>query len=163
MISVSDYPDINKKLVEFGLVYPKTLAILPINLNLAKSKKDLFNSDTTPTVRVLWKKAGVVETPIEEKNTIPEFHQESFEWVGPTIFFASTVIAGNPEIIDLALKVISDYLADWFKGIVKEERKAKLDIVAPTKTGSYKAVHFDGDIEGLKELPKIIRSLKDEH
>ena len=162
MITIGDYPDIAKKLEEFDLTYPKTLAILPLNLNSATSKKDLFNSETTSTVRVLWKKAGVVETPIEGKNKIPELLQQSFEWIGPTIFFASTLITGHPELIDLAVRVISDYLTVLFKGIPKEEKKAKLDIVAETKNGSFKDIHYEGDIEGLKELPKVIRSLDDE-
>jgi hypothetical protein len=162
VIKVGDYLDLTKKLKEFDFVYPKSLAILPTNLDSAESKKDLVNSDSTSTVRILWRKAGVVETPIEDRNTIPELHQESFEWVGPTIIFAATLIAGNPELVELAIAVISDYLTEWLRGIVKEERKAKLRIVAQTKTGSYRDIHYDGDVEGLKELPKVIRSLNDE-
>ncbi len=162
MITVSDYLDLKKKLKEFDLIYPQKLAILPINLNKAKSKENLFNSETTSTVRILWKKAGVIETSIEGKNKIPELIEESFEWVGPTIFFASTLITGNPELVDLVMRIISDYLTEWFKGKVKEERKAKLHIVVQTKTGSYKDIKYDGDVEGLKELSKVVRSLDDE-
>jgi hypothetical protein len=133
-----------------------------MNIISAKSKKELLYAGTASTVRVLLKQAGIVETPIEKNKEIPELILESFDWVGPTVFFASTLITQNPDIVDKTIIAISDYLQEWFKGIPKQERNAQLDIVAETKTGSYKGIHYEGDVEGLKQLPKIIRSLHDE-
>jgi hypothetical protein len=163
MIKVVDYNNLNEQLKEFGLVVnPKTLVILPTNLSAAKSKKDLFYAETTSTVKVLFRQAGIVETPIEKTKEIPDLALESFDWIGPTIFFASTLINQNPDVTEKAISVISEYLQAWFKGISKPQRNVQLNIVTEKRTGSYKEIHYEGDVEGLKELPKIIRSLHDE-
>jgi hypothetical protein len=163
LIKTGDYPDIEKKLQNLGLNFPKSLALLPENLADAKEKKDLLNSATTPTVRVLLRQAGIVETPIEEENHIPRQYLESFDWFGPTIFLASTLISQNPEIVDKIISLIMEYLLKvFFRGIPKNKRNAKLHIVVQTKKGSFKKADYEGDAEGLKELPRIIRSLNDE-
>jgi hypothetical protein len=164
MLQVEEFPDIKKKAQELGCNVPKTIAILPRNFISAKSKVDLVNENTTTTVRVLWKQAGIIETPIEkEGEKIPELALNWFEWVGPTILFTSALITQNPQLVDIALGVISNYLTDWFKGLPKEQKKARLNIVEETRSGSYKRLQYEGDVEGLKELPKIVRSLHDEH
>jgi hypothetical protein len=163
MIKVDDCPNPREKLRAFGLVDPKTLAILPTNLNSAKNRKDLFYAETTPTVRVLFKQAGIVETPIEKDKEIPEFILESFDWVSPIIFFTSALISQNPDIVDTTISKIIDYLQEWFKGIPNQQRNVRLHIVTETKGGAHKAVDYEGDVAGLRELPKVIRSLHDEH
>lgn len=163
MIKVKEYLDVKKRAEELGCNIPNSLAILPRDFANAKSKGDLLHEDTTSTVRVLWKQEGVIETPIEKAGeSIPAILEESFYWVGPTIFFASTLIIQNPHLIDIALGVISNYLTDWFKGLTEGRKKATLDVVVETKSGSYKEIHYEGAIEGLEELPKVIRSLHDE-
>ena len=163
MIQIEDFPDVKNKAREMGCNVPETLAILPKNFISAKSKGELINEDTASTVRVLWKQAGIVETPIEkEGEKIPELVMNWFEWVGPTILFTSTLITQNPQLIDIALGVIANYLTDFFKGVPKGQKKAKLDFVEETKSGNYKRLHYEGDVEGMKDLPKIIRSLHDE-
>ena len=161
-IKVDDIPQLNEKIKSLGFDLPTGLAFLPRNIISAKAKADLVNAETTSTVRVLFKKAGLVETPLAKEEKIPELALASFDWVGPTIFLASTLITQNPQIVDVLISVLSDYLTNFFKGIAKEQRRAELDIVTQTKSGSYKDIHYDGDVEGLKELPKIIRSLHDE-
>jgi hypothetical protein len=163
MLQTEDFPDVKKKAEELGCNLPKTLAILPRNFASAKSKNDLVNEETASTVKVLWEQAGIIETPIEkEGEKIPEVVLNWFDWVGPTIFFTSALITQNPQLIDISLGVISNYLTDWFKGVPKEQRKVKLDIVEETRSGSSKKLLYEGDVDGLKDLPKIIRSLHDE-
>lgn len=163
MIKIEEYSNVDEKLRNLGLNFPKSLALLPENLDGAKEKKELINSATTPTVRVLLNQAGIVETPIEEKNDIPEQYLESFDWFGPTIFFASALVSQNPEIVDKTISVIMEYLLQvFFRGISERKRNVRLHLITQTKKGSYKKVDYDGDVEGLKELPKIVRSLNDE-
>jgi hypothetical protein len=163
MIEVEDFPDVKKIAQKIGCNVPETIAILPRNFTSAKSKEELRNQSTTSTIRVLWKEAGVIETPIEkEGEKIPEYVMNWFEWVGPTILVTSTLITQNPQLVELSLGVIANYLTDFFKGVPKKQKKAKLEIVAETKSGNYKRVRYEGDIDGIKELHKIIRSLHDE-
>ena len=160
---VEEFVDVKKKAQDLDCNIPDSIAVLPRNFENAKSKEDLVHEASTATIRVLWRQNSIIETPVEkEGEVIPFVVEEAFGWVGPLIFFASAVIAQNPHLIDISIGVISNYLTDWFKGVVDREKKVKLDIVVETKSGCYKKIQFEGPPEGLKELPEIIRSTHDE-
>ena len=163
MIQVEDYIDVKEKIGKLGLNRPVLLAILPRNFATAESREELVHEDTTPTIRVLWRQNGISETPIEkEREPFPIVLEESFEWVGPLILFTSTFITQNPQLVDLSFGVMANYLTDWFKGVRESEKTAKLDIIVEKENGTYKKIHYEGAPEGLKEMPKIIRSIRDE-
>jgi len=163
LIKVEEYFDVKKKAQDLDCNIPDSIAILPRNFENAKSKEDLVHEDTAATIRVLWKQNKIVETPLEkEGEAIPFVVEEAFGWIGPLIFFTSAVIAQNPYLIDISIGVISNYLTDWFKGLMDGEKEVSLDVVVETKSGSYTKIRYEGSPEGLKELPKIIRSMHDE-
>ena len=163
MAKVVDYFDVKKRALELDCAIPNSLAILPRNFENAKSKVDLVHENTTPTIRILWRQNNIVETPLEKKGeNISYVFEESFGWVSPLIFFTSVFIIQNPYLIDVAIGVISNYLTDWFKGISDKEKKVSLNIVEETRSGSYKKIDYSGPLEGLQELPAIIRSIHDE-
>jgi hypothetical protein len=163
MVEVKDYIDVKKRAEDLKCNVPDSMAILPRNFENAKTKEELIHEDATATIRVLWNNEGIVETPIEkEGESIPFVVENAFEWIGPLILFTSTLVTQNPQLIDVSLGVISNYLTDWFKGVRRSERTAKLDVVVEKRNGSYKKIHYEGSPEGLKELPKIIRSVHDE-
>jgi hypothetical protein len=160
---IEDSINVKQKAQDLNCNIPTSIAILPRNFENAPSKDELVHADTTSTIRVLWRQNGIIETPIEkETESIPFVVEESFEWIGPIIFFTATFISQNPHLIDISIGVISNYLTDWFKGIRKEERKTKLDIIVETPSGVYKKIRYEGSPDGLKDLPGIIRSIKDE-
>jgi hypothetical protein len=162
-IKVEEGFDVKKRAEELGCSIPNLITVLPRNFADAKSKEELVYEDETPTVRTLWRTNGVMETPIEKKGEkIPYAVEESFDWVGPMIFVASQFITQNPSLLDTAISIILTYLADWFKGLPSNQKKAKLQVIVETKSGTYKKVGYEGPPEGLAELPKIIRSLHDE-
>ena len=68
-------------------------------------------------------------------------------------------LSQNPNAISVAIGVISNYLTDWFKGTVGDKR-VRLDIVVEIEGSKYKRVHYDGNVEGLRELPKILREVR---
>ena len=160
MIKISDYVDVKKRAKELGYNKPISFALLPRNFETAKSKSELVHESTTPTIRTLWRQNNIVETRLEEEGEkLPYAQEKAFVWVGPTIFISIALFSQNPLIISVALNVISNYLTDWFKGIPKDSRKAKLSIVRETKNGDYEKVEYEGPPEGIKELPKIIQEM----
>jgi hypothetical protein len=163
MIEVQDYIDVKRRAQDLNCNIPNLIAILPRNFENAKTKEELVHEDSTATIRVLWKKEGIVETPIEEEGeSIPFIVEKAFEWIGPLLLFTSTLITQNPQLTDISLGVVSNYLTDWFKGVRTSEKITKLDVVVEKRNGSYKKIHYEGSPEGLKELPQIIRSIHDE-
>ena len=57
----------------------------------------------------------------------------------------------------IALNIISNYLTDWFKGAFGNN-KVKLDIVIEA-TGC-KRIHYEGNVEGLKQIEGIIAQVQ---
>ena len=162
MVKVLDYIDVKKKAQELGCNVPNSIALLPRNFETAKSKEELIHESTTPTVRILWRQNAITETPIEQSGEkFPCVAEEAFEWISPTIFISAMLISQNPNLITLALNVISNYLTHWFKGLPKENRKVELRIITETESGDYKEIEYKGTQDGLKDLPRVIKEVFD--
>lgn len=160
-IQISEYIDVKKRALELRCNAPSKLAILPRNFKSAKSKDELLHEGSVSTIRVLWRQAGISETRIEkEGERFPVIQEKAFEeWIGPIIFVGASMLSQNPHTISVALEVISNYLTDWFKGVPGDKR-VKLDVVVEeTKVKVCKRIHYEGNIEGLQELPRIVREV----
>lgn len=163
MIQIKNFIDVKNKCKKLGCNLPTNLTILPRNFVSAESKDQLLNEGTATTVKVLLRNAGIKETPLEKTGEkINGIVEEGFDWIGPTLFLSSALLMQNQLLIDLALGVIANYLTDFFKGIPDEKKNVKLNVVIETKTGNHKEVKYEGPVEGLKEVPKVVRSLHDE-
>lgn len=162
-VQITEYIDVNRRALEFGCNIPSGLAFLPRNFETVTSKDELIHESTTLTLRVLWRQSEIPETKIErESDRFPCAQENYIEWIGPVIFISASILSRNPAMISVALGVISNYLTDWFKGIPRN-KNIKLDfVVEQTKTKKYKRIHYDGDVNGLKDLDKIIREVSED-
>lgn len=160
-VQITDYVDVRNRARDLGCNEPTGLCILPRNFDTVKSKEELIHESSTPTVRVLWKQAGIQEAKIErEGERFSQVSEKDFVgWVGPIIFVSAALLSQDPNAISVALGVVSNYLTDWFRGVVGEKR-AKLDIVVETAESKYKRIRYDGSIDGLRELPEILREVR---
>lgn len=159
---VLDYINVEERCLELGCNIPTQLAILPINFDTASSKDELVHEDTTSTIRKLWRKAGIAETKIEkEGDKIPYEQRKSIELAIPTIFVGYSILSQDPALVSIALNIISNYVTDFFKGIVGE-KKVKWDIVVEqNEDHKSKVIHYEGDANGLDKLPEVIKELKE--
>jgi len=163
MVNIKDYINVRKKTKELECQNPSSLALLPTNFDKAKTKNELRYESTAQTIRKLWRNNNIIETPIETSGeNFVSINKKSFEWVSPVIFFSAAWLSQNPHLINIALNVISNYLTDWFRGLPKNEKIAKLDIVIEKKNGEYKKIQYKGPPEGLNSLPKIIKETLNE-
>jgi len=65
------------------------------------------------------------------------------------------LLSQNPHLLSLALNVIANYATDFFKGL-PGRNKVVLDVVVEDKTQKRsKKIHYDGAIDGLKEINEI--------
>lgn len=162
-IRKTDYVDVQKRAADLRLQVPVGLALLPRNFADAPDRNDLVHESAVPTVRVLWREAGVEETRVElEGHRIATVSENAFEWVGPTIFVASAIWSQNPHAVGVALGVIANYVTDWFKGITGEKRVRLSLVVEKTKTKKCVKIDYDGPPEQMPDLAAIIKEVADE-
>ena len=160
-IEQEGFVDVAQRARDLGCRVPTGLAILPRNFESAAGKDELLHESEAPTVRILWRRAGLVEMPIEaEGERFPQISEESFEeWVGPTVFVSAALLSENPAILSVALGIISNYLTEWFRGIPTGRRKARLDVVVEVGKRQYRRLHYEGPVEGLEDLAAIAREV----
>lgn len=161
-IGLKPYLNVVDRATELGCNPPNGLTVLPRNFHSATSREDLLHEDTAPTLRALWVEAGIAETRLEPEGTrFPYIEENSFEWVGPTILFGSAVFIQNPHVISVTLSVLANYLTDYFKG--RPNPKVKFSVVVPLpKSKKYAKLDYEGDPEGIKEISKLIKDIRNE-
>ena len=71
MIKVTELSKFDETMKKFGFQLPTDLAIMPSNIQSVDKKAELLNAETTSTVRVLLRQAGVPMTPLSD-DKIPE-------------------------------------------------------------------------------------------
>ncbi|WPO68204.1 hypothetical protein SDC64_04545 [Acinetobacter haemolyticus] len=85
--------------------------------------------------------------------------QRSIDWFGPTLLITTTALTQNPELVSITLNVISNYITDFFKGSQEPDIKVSL-LIQQSKT-KFKKLDYEGNKDGLKEIEKLIKQLKD--
>ncbi len=162
---LSDYVDVEKRALELGCNVPSGLAILPTNFDAATSYDELIHESTTPTIRSLWRQAGISETRIEKEGSkLPQRSKKSWEWVSPLIFVSQWMLTN--AALPITINIISTHLSDILKGH-RNDADVTLEFVVETieqtKRGErreYKRVSIKGspkeieafDVKKLKQL-----------
>lgn len=161
-IQTAEYIDVQQRAVELGCNVPTKLAFLPINFEEAKINDDLVFEDSVLTLRKLWRKAGIAETRIEKEGKQISYEQKkSLDAILPTVFISFSLLSQNPTLVTLALSIISNYVTDFFKGMIGK-RKIMIDIVVEQdEEKKSKRIRYEGNAEGLTTLAQIIKELKD--
>lgn len=159
--TISDFINVHDRLQELNCNEVNGISFLPFNLESAESRSDLVHENSVKTLRTLFRINKIPEDRIEQEGEKLGYRQlNNFEWLAPTIFLASSILSENPHLVSVALGVISNYAADFFKGL-PNTKKVKLDIIVETdKNKTYKKINYEGDAEGLKRLADVVNNLK---
>jgi hypothetical protein len=154
-IQVSVYIDVEKRALDLGLTVPTGIAILPRNFDAAAAADELIHESTAPTIRVLWRQAGVVETRLEkEEMKFPQGAKKSWEWVGPIIYVSQVML--TDAAIPITINMISSYLYDLWKGhhhdaeITAEFVVERIQHTKQEETREYTRITFRGSPEEWK-------------
>ena len=77
----------------------------------------------------------------------------------PTLFVGSLIWSNNPNLVSIALNMISTYATDFLKGIPGKP-KVKLEIIVPnSQERGSKRITYEGDVEGLKQVAEIAKDV----
>lgn len=153
---ITDYCDVRTRALELGLNEPKDFALLPRNFDSAPTRDNLLQESTVQTVRILFRENNIHENRVEPGGyRIPCVQENEFALVLPALFVGGLILSQNPHLLSLALNVIANYATDFFKGL-PGRNKVVLDVIVEDKARKRsKKIHYDGGIEGLKDISEV--------
>lgn len=145
-----------------SLLKSNNIIILPNNVN-DPSADILLYPNTTFSLIKEFKANGLVANLFEiNGKQIAYQDNRSIDWIAPTLFVTSSLLSQNPELVNIALNVISNYLIYIFNGI-KKDPTTKLTLVhRDDMKMRYTKINYDGPVSGLSEVKDIIRKLDHE-
>jgi len=159
MIEIQEYIDASEKMKKLGLRKPEFMAILPRNFDTAETPDLLLYPNEAKTIHSLIRQAEIDITPLEDGILFKD--EQSFTFVAPLILFTSIIIAQNPHLINITINIISDYIYDRIRG-TRKNANLKLEYIIETRNGDYKKLNYEGNIDGLNNLPEIIKEIHDD-
>ncbi|WP_146002781.1 hypothetical protein [Telmatospirillum siberiense] len=155
-VTIEEYICVKDRASALGVVVPHNIAVLPENFATATSSNEFWQQSEADTVRKIFRKNNIPVDNIFEIDKTPYIQNNGIEWICPTLFITSGIISENSYMVSLALNVLSNYITDLFRG-VPGDKKVKFNIVLEKKKNKLcKRISYEGDIEGLSELSKII-------
>lgn len=157
--SIETYENFENRITDLKCLLPDVLSFLPENLDDATKVNEFIYSDSITDLRKIFKSNNIQTEFLS--NEIPKFRlRKNADWFGPAFFIAFSMLTENKDLITVALNVLSNYVTDLFKGSFST-KTAKLEIVVEiSKNKEYRRIKYEGSPEGIKDLPKIINSLK---
>lgn len=127
------------------------LMILP---ELTEDKQNIYASSTVSFFKFARKFINI--NYVKKPDIVLE--QRSIDWFGPTLLFTTAALTQNPELVSVALNVLSNYISDYFKG--QRAPNIKINIVIQKSKTEYTNFMYEGPQDGLTEIEKVIEKLK---
>lgn len=146
-------------LEKFKLQMPENLSFLPENIEDAENAKDLIYPDTLTELRKTLRLQQVTVSTLED--TKPQLlGRKSADLYLPSLFIGVGAVLSNPNLVSVALNIVSSYVYDFFKGNPGKKTVALEIYVEQQGDKIIKKIKYRGDPEGIKELSKVIKQLE---
>jgi hypothetical protein len=161
--TVTEYVRVDQRLADLGCLFPASIAVLPQNFDTVSSRTEFLFRSEAATVRALFRNSNIpLGNILPAAERAPYIHNNSFEWLAPTIFVSAAALSEHPLAVSVALNVIGNYLTDFFRGIAGR-KTVKFDIVVERKKDRVcRRINYEGDVDGLSSLADIIKRAADE-
>jgi hypothetical protein len=130
--------------------------IMPRNMSDHSRAESIYSSSSIDMLKLFRK--NEIETYLYDDNYSLQENRAN-DWFGPVLFISYMTISQNPNILNIALNVISNYVYDFFKGVLAPG-KVRLSIIRENSDGSKTEIKYEGDSDGIKELEKIVKATK---
>lgn len=141
-----------------GLNTPTEISILPRGFFSTSDFSKLVFEASTPTIKALLRQEGIqLENIVPTGLRIPLQAQHDATWIGPVLFFGTAVLSANPNLVNIALGVIANYVTEFFKGKPGKNEMHLSVVVEQTEKKKTIQINYDGPIDGLEKYQKMIR------
>ena len=157
-IEITDALNVREKLRSLGCSEPRGFAVLPVNLDTARSVEELLLGGEAATITQLLRIANLHLADILPGQRLPIRLRKSSDWDGGILFIGLSETIAN---IVSSFAVIKSYFREQYpKG--GKRPTVHLEVrIETTDTGSCKSVQFCGSDEAFEELPRVIREIRD--
>jgi hypothetical protein len=161
-VEVADYIDVAARVAALGCRMPTDIAMMPDNFATAADRSELLVQGETTTLKTVLRNEGIAVTDFLPEGERHAFiHNKSHDWQA-LLFVAASLWSNDPNIVPVALGVVSNYLTDYFRGS-PSHNKIKLGVVVEKTPGrTYKHIVYEGDVAGLAALEEAVRRVCDE-
>ncbi len=150
--------EINNHLVRLSIQELNGLTFIPENIESANTKEDLIFTESIIELNKYFKLNNLHVNSLGGKPELYRSRKNADIYL-PAIFIAYSTLSENPNIVSLALNVISSFIYDNLKGTIGN-KTAKIEFYIEKKKGKISKINYKGDAEGLKDFDKIIKALK---
>lgn len=156
---IEEVNNIKSLLDKHSIELSQTLVFIPENFNSCDNSSDFIYSETTTDLRKVFRNNNEdIRYLTDDKPLLRS--RKSADWIGPSILICLSALIENPNLLNVSLNLISNYLYDFFKGVVSD-KKVKFEVIIESKKKEeFKKVTYEGSIEGIPELESVIKRLK---
>lgn len=158
-LTVTETPAFEEFLARTGmLVRADEITIIPDNFESVTTSGEAIFAGPAVTVKKLFEANGVKTEFVDMKADAWSGDNRGADWFGPTIFISSLMLTENSNAVSVALNVLSNYLSAAFGiGSSSDKGNARLNIIVKNEaTGVTKKVAYEGPVDGIKELKKVL-------
>jgi len=137
----------------------KSLIILPVKPEheMDQSKYVVYASTVTSVMKLLKANDIPIRLAVEGGREVAYQENRSFDWFAPTILITASLLSQNPQLVSIAINLISSYIYEIFKG--KSADPSTRCTFAYIGKGKKKKVHYEGPVSGLSKIPDIIKEI----
>ena len=161
--SVDEYVNVRERLEKLGCLELPGIVLLPANFDSADTIADIRQYAEAATVKTLFRSAGIPYSDVfSAERRAPYIHNNSLEWVAPTLFISAGLVIENQNLVSMALNVISEYVMKLFRGVSGEKRVSLDVIIEKTNGKTCKRISYNGPVEGLESMGDIVRTVANE-
>ena len=152
------YVDVRQRLTELGCSPPSGVALIPTNLDTALAPTDFVFPLSTLTVQKILAQAELAIENILPPD-VPVLHRfdHDGDWMLPTILVTADWLTRHPDGLEAIIGIILDYAERIYR--VLQSPRTTMSVVREYSDGSYTRVSYRGPVEGLSDLPSIVRSV----
>ncbi|HBS87724.1 MAG TPA: hypothetical protein DEA97_14270 [Bacteroidales bacterium] len=154
---VEDY-NYKERLEVLNLVFPEDLSFFPENFETANTKDDFVFTESIVDLNKLFRQEKISANIFGEDTELYRCRKDADIYL-PTIFFSLSILLENPHIISVSLNILSNYVYDRLKGGT-EKKNTRIEFLIEKEKGKITKISYEGDIEGLKGLEKVIKASK---
>ena len=135
-----------------------SLLLVPNNW-LTEEKEYVYPTSLVSVVKLLKQQNIPIDTlyPIDATTSLQD--NRAIDWIFPTMVVSSLLLTQQPDLVSVALNIISNYVTDIFKG-VNIDPKVKLNILQVAKNGKTQRVEYAGPVSGLSEVVKALSTFE---